>query len=253
MNLIVFKFLAAILIGLAAVIAGFLPIRATSIQRRFFTLGDSFASGIFLGAGAFHMLPEAISTFNKIHLKDAYPISLLLCLGGILFFVILERSVMRFNKLNHQQHHPIIGYLLALVLSIHSLVEGAALGINMIFTDAFLIFIAIIAHKGSASFALSMTLRQSNIKPFNAGIIIILFSLMTPIGISITSLLVSSLEDHSGRLLQASFNAFAAGTFLYIGGIRLVHGQFKQIRENFGDMSALICGLFLMIGLSFII
>ncbi len=253
MNLVVFKFLAAILVCLAAVIAGFLPIRATSLQRRFFTLGDAFASGIFLGAGAFHMLPEAISIFNKAQVENAYPISVLLCVTGIIFFIILERCVMFFHKSNTQEHPPIIAYLLALVLSIHSLVEGAALGINMIFTDALLIFIAIIAHKGSASFALSMTLRQSNVKPFSMGVIIIWFSLMTPLGIFITSALMPHLEDHSGRILEASFNAFAAGTFLYIGGIRLLHGQLKQIRENLGDLIALLSGLILMVGLSFII
>lgn len=246
MNLIAFKILAAIIILLAALLAGLLPARVTSTQQRFFILGDAFASGVFLGAGAFHMLPDAWISFSKIS-PHPYLYTIVLCLGGILLLALLENITRKMAKSDTTSHPRLTGYLLALVLSIHSLIEGAALGVNTLFADALLIFIAIIAHKGSASFALGVTLRRTLLSRTATAVIVIIFSFMTPLGTLLATTASLVLKQESGQILEASFNAFAAGTFLYIGGIRVLESNFiYHFRIRYQEVVTFFSGIFLM-------
>lgn len=247
MNLVFFKLFSAVAIFLAALLPGILPIRSNSVEQRFFVLGDAFASGIFLGAGAFHMLPEAIRHYQMN--ASSHPVlnSMVLCILGIALFTVLERIALRINKNNHSDHSPVTAYLLVTILSIHSLVEGAALGINSLFSDALMIFIAIIAHKGSASFALAITLRRSPFTRLHMFLLILLFALMTPFGIITATILAKLFQNQQGQLLEASFNAFAAGTFLYIGSIRILHSHFRGISQSRSEIIALLLGITVMI------
>jgi len=68
--------------------------------------------------------------------------------------------------------------MLAVILVIHSLIEGAALGVNATFSTASVIFVAIIAHKGSESFALAVILNRSQLSLKAVMITILIFALM---------------------------------------------------------------------------
>src|SRR5207244_584609 len=97
-------------------------------------------------------------------------------------------------------------YMLALILIVHSLIEGIVLGINSTIATASVIFIAIIAHKGSESFALAVVLNRSHLSLAKIINLIIVFSLMTPLGISLGAALTSSLKFQYSNLFTASFN-----------------------------------------------
>ena len=113
--------------------------------------------------------------------------------------------------------------MLAVILIIHSLIEGAVLGINTTLATAAVIFIAIIAHKGSESFALAVILNRNQIILKRIIIIVGLFSLMTPLGILFGASLASGLPLNEEHLLTAGFNAFAAGTFLYMSTLHHIN------------------------------
>ena len=57
---------------------------------------------------------------------------------------------------------PLVG---ALMLSIHSFLAGAAFGTSSTAAVTLVIFVAVLAHKGAASFALSLELVQSGLAP----------------------------------------------------------------------------------------
>jgi len=62
------KLLAVLLIFVAGVVGGMLPlwIESKPYHERVTTLGLGFTSGIFLGAGLLHMLPEAQDHFAEL-------------------------------------------------------------------------------------------------------------------------------------------------------------------------------------------
>ena len=79
-----------------------------------------------------------------------------------------------------------------------------------------IIFIAIIAHKGAAAFALGVSMRTAHLTKKIAFRIILLFAIMTPVGIFAGTLFDAYSHAHSALMGEAIFNAIAAGTFFYI-------------------------------------
>lgn len=222
MSLIYYKALAALIIFLVSMAIAIYPLRKQRNlkQTESLELGEALASGIFLGAALFHMLPDSIRLFGNLYGADTYPYPEIACVLGFLLLLFLERlSLARIS----QQSKNSIPYILALILIIHAITEGAAIGIGTSFSEAFLLFIAILAHKGSESFALCVILLKHQLPFRRILLIVIFFALMTPLGISLGTAINEFILVREDRLIAALFNAFAAGTFLYISTLHHVH------------------------------
>ncbi len=247
MTLLYYKAIAGILIFLTTVIVIIYPIklRTAPQHNRPLELADAFASGIFLGAALFHMLPDAIRDFSAILPSHTYPIAELFCAGGFLILLFLERLSNYFAAT--QNHASLLSYMLALILIIHALIEGAVLGIYTTLATASVIFLAIIAHKSSESFALAVILNRSNMSLKRIVLLIILFSLMTPLGIAFGASLTNVLHSTSSQVFTACFNAFAAGTFLYMSTLHHInHHDRQHEEESLIEFGALLIGLIVM-------
>jgi zinc transporter 1/2/3 len=249
MSLITYKLLAGILIFLASLVAVAYPlkIRALPSHNRLLELGDAFASGIFLGAALFHMLPDSTrdfaSTLGNVH----YPLAELCCAGGFLLLLFFER--LSGNSSHHD--HSAISLVIAIIIIIHSFIEGAALGVNTTFATASIIFLAIIIHKSSEGFMLAITLNRSELSLKAIIPLISIFALMTPLGIAFGTSLTLFLQVKTGQLLTAGFNAFAAGTFLYMSTLHHInHHQRSHHGEGLIEFMAVLAGLSIMAGLA---
>ncbi len=252
MSLLFYKAFAGFLIFIVSIIAVIYPIRARIYpsHNHILELGDAFASGIFLGAGLFHMLPDAITNFTEIMPNTSYPIAELFCALGFVLLLFLER-LSHFSPNAKNDHPHSLPYMLALILVIHSLIEGAALGVNVTLAATTVIFIAIIVHKSSESFALAVILNRSSLSLKSIIITVLIFSLMTPLGIGLGTLLTSKLHSQTGLLLTAGFNAFAAGTFLYMSTLHHInHHHRADESESLLEFVFLITGLIIMAGIA---
>jgi len=242
-TLIYYKAIAALIIFISSLLTIIYPIKkhASIKHSESLELGEAFASGIFLGVAFFHMLPASIASFQTLWPDNHYPIAELICIIGFISLLFLERLSL---ITCHHHHHAGIPYILTLMLVIHSLIEGAALGINATLTQTLMIFIAIIAHKGSASFALCITLIRHNIPLKYMIAIMLFFSLSTPVGI----FLGATLESLSHPLLEATFNAFATGSFFYMATLHHVQFHKRAQEESHGllEFFLLVMGLSMM-------
>lgn len=243
MYLLISKIIFATSIFLLTLVTGLLPLRIAKHNARFLDVCDAFASGIFLSTALLHLLPDAAEKFNAIGGID-YPLAYLICISTFILLLIMERGIALYGEKHFSDHKIMAPIFLVILLSIHSLVEGAAIGINANFLETAAIFFAVLAHKGSESFALSMNLHHSGLATKIIKRVIMLFSMITPLGIFIASSVVYASETTSGGLLDANFCAIAAGTFLYLGTEHLVEG--KKSFEQFNEVIALILGVALM-------
>jgi zinc transporter ZupT len=207
------KLLLAAAILFLALLAGFLPFKIKNERRDFdFPVGETLACGVFLGAALIHMLGDADQGF--IALGYHYPFAFLIAGASFLGLLLLEHLGNELQA-HHDGNSKSMALLAVLMLSIHSLFEGTALGISNNFLTTLVLGLAIIAHKWAASFSLSVTINKSSLR-FSIGMAcFLIFALMTPIGISIGSLLEHTTSAYP--LLMPIFSALAAGTFLYIG------------------------------------
>ena len=85
----------------------------------------------------------------------------------------------------------------------------------------------IIAHKGSAAFALGTAMLRSRFKPSQFNRLIMAFSLMTPGGILAGLVLTQLLTGTAEQRFEAVFDALASGTFFYIARSYALTDQLK--------------------------
>ena len=207
-----------IIVFICGCIGGLLPFLLQRFKKTQNGLlyGDAFARGIFLGAGLIHLLPEAVKNLNQTLPTIDYPLAFLICSASIFFIQFLEQGLQRVFQINKAQPHVWVSYLLLILLSVHSIIEGVALGIATQIGIFLTITVAIIAHKSTAAFALANNMQKNNVPTKQAVQLILLFSIMTPAGIIFGNIINLCLHTQIGNILQGVFNAIAAGTFIYI-------------------------------------
>lgn len=218
MSSVLFKIMATLIILTITLLGGVLPFlkkkRFSALTRPIVDIssGESFASGVFLGASLLHMLPNAANAFWRAGYH--YPFPFLIAASMFLLLLLLEHITTTFQHHRDNLNSHIM-LLTVMMLSIHAVLEGTAVGMATRYPDILILFVAILAHKGVVSFALSSKLNASKFTLGQSSMIFGCFALMTPLGIVLGNSIL--LAHSSYKLLMPIVTSMAAGTFLYIG------------------------------------
>lgn len=268
MGLIWIKLGFTLLVLVTALAGALLPWSAWAAARgeRFIALGDSFAGGVLAGAGLIHMLGDGAAGFQSVAPQLEYPVAFLLAGIGFFLILLIEGVIVAGRRAPEAPHaqaraaaasHEIGGggsgrprtpYTapLLLVLSVHSIIAGMALGAQRSLGLALVVFLAIIAHKAVAGFALGVSYRRNGPELARVVPAVAFFSLMTPLGILAGTLLSASLGASGGRLLEAAFDSLAAGTFIYIAALDIIRTEFDQPDDRWQKWLAACAGFGIM-------
>jgi zinc transporter ZupT len=245
-------------IFIVILLAGWYPFkkRIEEDQHIDFPVGETLATGVFLGAGLLHMLPESNSLFKSMGYN--YPFAFIISGAVFLVFLWFEHLGKELYH-HHQRHyechhhaephhhaeHPAFALLAWGMLSVHSLILGAALGLAHYNSIIIMLFLAIITHKWAESFAIAVQLNKSTMSMNQRLMFFILFSLMTPLGIYFGWYFGHGVETNS--IFDPILMAASAGTFLYLGTL---HGLERCVMVerccNLRDFSFVIIGFSLM-------
>jgi len=268
-----FKIKCLLIIFATGLIGGLLPLKLR-VKDRLLSLGNTLSGGVFLSAGIAHMLPEAVEGFEKLDLQTKLPVAYIFCMLGMLgtFFVEkvivtgrhshsvvldMEASSEESPAANHHYHasmsrgivktdkNGVVGnsWLLPFLLSIHSLVEGAALGIEDNIADTTNVLIAIIGHKMFAAFALGVNLAKNNVPSDKLAKMVFVFAVMTPLGILFG---LMAMWNTNQDLLAECVKALSAGTFIYIALVEVILEEFDNPRDKYIKFFLVIIGSLLM-------
>ena len=247
MNIIWFKLISVVLIIAAGVAGGIVPLGKKIKSSNGLTFGNAFAGGVFLGAGLMHMLPDATSNFSSLKLSFDFPYAPFVAGLGFILILSLERVIAQKESaeiLNNRKNK--FPFILFLVLAVHSIIAGMSLGLESTIISGLVIFIAIIAHKGSASFALGVNLVNFNIRKKLIIRTILFFSIMTPLGIVIGTVLDNIESSRVSIWFEAIFDSLAAGTFIYIAILEIIDDVFANGKFRYQKFSFLMFGFILM-------
>ena len=205
-------------------------------------IGETLATGVFLGAALLHMLPESNALFLEKNYH--YPWAFIITGAVFLFFLWFEHLGKELYQ-HHSATHPAFALLAWGMLSIHSIMIGTALGLNHNNSLIIMLFLAIVTHKWAESFAIAVQLTKSSLTRFQSLFFFFTFSLMTPLGIFIGWYFGYGVETNS--LFDPILIAASAGTFLYLGTL---HGLERCVLVerccNLRDFSFVIIGFALM-------
>ena len=203
--------------------------------------GNALAAGVFLGAGMIHMLPDAAQSWQRLQVD--YPMAFLLAAVAFVLMLLFEHvlpsehahealhahSGDRFESL-HQHGAATDGrasaYAVLTALSIHAFLAGVALGAQSALDAALVIFVAIMAHKTTAGFALGVSLVRSNLARRTSLWLLTLFGVATPVGILVGAVVGEALEGRAQQVFEALFLALAAGTFTYVATFDILRDEF---------------------------
>jgi zinc transporter ZupT len=216
-----FKIFFILIILMTTVISGAYPLfkKIHMPECCEFPIGDALSAGVFLGAGLLHMLSDATQGFARQGYQ--YPFAFLLA-GSVflllLFFEHIGREIYKYKK------DAAFAVLAMIMLSVHSFLAGAALGVSMSLAVTVIIAIAILAHKWAAGFALSIQLGKSELTARSSIILFAIFALMVPLGVIFGQIMLLSVPYH--QLIEPVFMALSAGTFLYLGTL---HGLSRAV------------------------
>ena len=201
---------------------------------------DAFSSGVFLGIGLIHLLPDAL------HLSEKMNVTMIL-VGSVYILLLLLEHIGRAYQGQHVNKALKFIILAWMMLLLHSLIEGTTLGLMSLKQYAWLLLFGICAHKSAAGFALAQYLTKS-FKNITSWTLYLLFIISTPAGILLGAHLQGTLDFY--QPFMSYFLAIAAAMFLYLGTL---HGLSNAILVktccNLKQFTAMIIG-FILIALS---
>src|SRR3990167_3619961 len=140
MTTISLKIFFALSVFLVILLAGWYPFKKQKKETESveFPIGETLATGAFLGAGLLHLLPEAASEFTQRGYH--YPIAYLIT--GLIFLLFLWLEHVGSELYHHRKgNHPAFALLAWVMLSVHSLVLGAALGFSQDYSLAIMLYL----------------------------------------------------------------------------------------------------------------
>lgn len=283
MSLIVQLVTACVLIMLASLVGGWVPL-ALRLTHRGMEIALSFVSGVMLGVGLLEMLPEAwamrVEAARPVIPESgaeppALEILLLWLLGGFLVMFLVERffcfhhheppegAAAESAPPDQSQAHHAHGHRLtwagaALGLTLHSLIAGAALAASVAAGDhdaaapalaGLGTFLVIVLHKPFDSLTLGSLMAAGGFSRRSRHVVNGLFALAVPAGVGLFQLgMASDLFAHD--LLISNALAFSAGMFLCISLSDLLPElQFHQ-HDRLTLSAALLLGLAVAWGVS---
>jgi len=135
-----------------------------------------------------------------------------------------------------------------MALSVHSVFEGLATGLQTDETQLINIVIAILVHKGAAGCSLGIAL----VKTFPDDMklcrnLIFIFSIATPVGVGLGMAVANA-----GEIYDIIFSSLAAGTFVYIGCSEVIVEEFSVPGNRWWKLLAYLCGALLIAMLWFL-
>lgn len=150
-----------------------------------------------------------------------------------------------------QAHSPFRSFMLFLSLSLHSVFEGLAIGLQNVDSKVLEICIAILVHKSIIVFSLSIKLVQSAVRPLWVAAYIGVFAMMSPLGIAI-GISVIEAQLAAGNLIQAILEGLAAGTFVYITFLEILPHELNSPGRQLLKVLFILLGFSIMAALTFL-
>jgi zinc transporter 1/2/3 len=139
------------------------------------------------------------------------------------------------------------GFLVVLALSLHSVFEGLAIGLQQTQRDVWYLFTAVSIHASAILFCIGLQLVTSGIRLLSLVVYIVILSLVSPLGVVIGILVTlhSTSDGPAQDLVVAVLQGVAGGTILYVTFFEVLD---RQKRKETG------CGImrivFILVGFS---
>ncbi|MGH7793989.1 MAG: ZIP family metal transporter [Candidatus Binatia bacterium] len=214
-----------------SLVGSFLPLMR-ELSQRALALLLSFSAGVLLGAVFFHMLPK---TGEMLGENLGWPI-----LAGFLLIFVMERFVFVHACEERQCDIHQMGIPAFLGISLHSLLDGLALGAGLMMPHlGSVVLLAVIIHKVPDSISITSILLSAGWRRRKVALLSLLFSLTTPVGALLAYLFFRALSAENVAIAIG----ISAGTFLAIATADILPQVHRIEERNPMTLMFLVLGL----------
>lgn len=147
---------------------------------------------------------------------------------------------------------PLRGLLFIIALSLHEILEGVAVGLQKNQSGVLQLFAAVASHKFVISFCVGLEFSTSGIRLLRHIIYILVFSLVTPLGIGIGIFMTvasSSEENLDDSLSSLIMQGLACGTILYVAFFEILERERSKSTVGLIQWMLLVFGFCAIMGL----
>ncbi|CAB3409586.1 unnamed protein product [Caenorhabditis bovis] len=242
-----------------------------------------FSGGVFMATCFLDIIPHIGENYEK--LVDSYDLHLpvpanqvFICCGFFLVYFIEEITARVFGQEDHGHSHGtppkhtenittlvveeaspwvvsdehtnlLKSLTFAVAMSFHSLLEGFALGVQDTATGIYALFFSLLLHKSIEAFSVGLQISKTNSDKYKTvAFTILTYSLMTPIGSVLGTLLQNS---SSTSLLKEGailfLESLAAGTFIYVTFLEVLAHEKESGFNSLKQLSSIIFGFILIL------
>ncbi|KAK2845150.1 hypothetical protein Q5P01_011809 [Channa striata] len=174
------------------------------------------------------------------------------------------------RRLSHHRHHGSVesdgghfhvdfssqsalrAFILVFSLSLHSVFEGLAVGLQEDSRDVLEICLALMIHKSIISFSLSFKLCQGRLRRSVVASCLLLFAIMSPLGIGLGIGLTEAKASPQHQLARCTLEGLAAGTFIYITFMEILPHELSSPRNRMPKVAMLLVGFAMVTAVLFI-
>ncbi|MCF8041811.1 MAG: ZIP family metal transporter [Desulfarculaceae bacterium] len=216
----IFEWIAVFSILAVTAIGGYLPLTHPERARRVsgFPIGQSFAAGVFLALSLVIMLPAATHNLGKAFPGLDFPVASVVAILIFAALLWLEQSIRPPREGAQGQaalSTPAFPLIMTGLIAVPSFFLGVALGVSDLIAGV-MILAAILAHKGTAGFALALKMARSTMSRGQSVLVYCLFACSTPVGILVGEQVSHYLSGQVMAMVKGGILSLAAGTFLYM-------------------------------------
>ncbi|XP_028837095.1 zinc transporter ZIP1-like [Denticeps clupeoides] len=149
-------------------------------------------------------------------------------------------------------HSAIRAFLLVFSLSLHSVFEGLAVGLQQDTQNITDICLALLLHKSVIAFSLTLKLAQSQLRRVPLVMSLLLFSVMSPLGIAVGVILTELNLSPQHQLACATLEGLASGIFVYITFMEILPHELGSPKNRIPKVALLLTGFAVVTGVLFI-
>ncbi|XP_036395272.1 zinc transporter ZIP1-like [Megalops cyprinoides] len=149
-------------------------------------------------------------------------------------------------------HSAIRSFILVFSLSLHSVFEGLAVGLQRDGHQVLEICMALLLHKSVIALSLALKLTQGRLRRAAVAGCILVFSIMSPLGIGLGVALTESEATPQHQLICSTLEGLAAGTFIYITFMEILPHELGSPQNRIPKVALLLTGFAVVTGVLFI-
>ena len=138
--------------------------------------------------------------------------------------------------------------ILLISLSLHSIFEGLAIGLQLTRKDVLDIFLAIALHKGIEALTIAISFAQTHASYTAKGVYCVIFSLMSPLGVAIGIPIARATRAQqkqvpgSSLMVNAILQALATGTFMFVTFIEILPQELNSKKDGLAKLACIVVG-----------